>query len=209
MNGSIVGRTDVEVKTMRPAVLVVVTCAAIGLVVTRALAAPRRLVIHSPRFGVLNLMGTEGTGLIAEDLKALTPIFGKAAQSTDTSPACDVLFIYARIKNSGAVDGSKGGLREIVRDSGASVVVVAIENSVDAYIAGAPKKPYGSTNLVMTLERRGTRFPMFFARLFKMMFAGETMPVAWAKLAPQIPGAEQEDTPGTIFAAEAGQVTFK
>jgi hypothetical protein len=64
----------------------------------------------------------------------------------------DVLFINAHVKNSGEVDGSKGGLREIVRDSRAAVVVVATENSVDAYIAGAPKKPYGNANLVTMAE---------------------------------------------------------
>jgi len=192
---------------MRPVALVVTVCAAIG-VVSVARAAPQRVVVHSPRLGVLNLVGNQGSGLIGEDLKALTPLFGRATQSTVGPPACDVLFIYARVKDSGVVDGSKSSLREIIRDSGAKVVVVATENTANAYIAGARKRPYGSANLVMTLERRGTRFPAFFARLFKMMFDGETMPVAWVKLAPQIPGAEHEEAPGTIFAAEAGQVTF-
>jgi hypothetical protein len=193
---------------MRLLALAVVACAAVVLV-TVARAASQRVVVRSPRLGVLNLMGNRASGLIGEDLEALTPLFGKAAQSTVGAPACDVLFVYARVQDSGVVDGSKGGLREIIRDSGAKIVVVATENTADAYIAGALKKPYGSANLVMTLERRGTRFPTFFARLFKMMFAGETMPVAWVKLAPQIPGVDHEDTPGTIFAAEAGQVTFK
>lgn len=53
-------------------------------------------------------------------------------------------------------------------------IVVATENNVDAYIAGTRQKLYGSANLVMTLERRGRRFPTFFTRLFKMMFDGET-----------------------------------
>ena len=35
------------------------------------------------------------------------------------------------------------------------------------------------------------------------------MPLAWVKLAPQVSGAEHEDAPGTIFAPEAGQVTFR
>jgi hypothetical protein len=112
-------------------------------------------------------------------------------------------------RRRGVVDGSKVGLREIIRDSGARIVVIATENTADAYIAGAANKPYGRANLVMTLQRRGNRFASFYVRLFKMMFAGDTMPVAWVKLAPQVPGAEHEDTPGSIFAAEAGQVTFK
>ncbi len=170
---------------------------------------PHRAVIRSPRLGVLNLLGNKASLLIAEDLAVLTPLFGKAAQSTVAPPACDVLFIYARVLDSGAVDGSKVGLREIIRDSGATIVVVATENSGDGYIAGAPPKPYGSANLVMTLARRGPRFSSYFERLFKMMFAGETMPVAWVTLSPQVPHAEHADTPEAIFAAEAGQVTFK
>jgi hypothetical protein len=196
-----------EARTVRLLILAVVICTAIGLVT--AARAAQRVVVRSPRLGVLNLAGNDANRLITDDLKALTPLFGQSAQSTAAAPACDVLFVYARVQDSGVVEGSKVGLREIIRDSGAKIVVVATENSPDAYIAGAPNKPYGRANLVMTLERRGNRFANFYVRLFKMMFAGETMPVAWVKLAPQIPGAEHEDAPGSIFAAEAGQVTFK
>jgi hypothetical protein len=182
--------------------------AAVGFTAT-GWAAPERIVIPSPRLGVLNLLGKEGSAVVARDLKALTPLFGKAVQSTDVAPACDVLFIYARVLDSGVVDGSNAGLREIIRDSGAAVVVVASENSTDAYIAGTPRSGYGRANLVMTLERNGGKFASFFVRLFKMMFSGDTMPVAWVKLAPQTPEAGHADTPGTIFAAEAGQVTFR
>ena len=192
---------------MRLLVLAVVVCTVIGWVT--ATRAAQRVVVRSPRLGVLNLMGNDANRLIEDDLKALTPLFGKSTQSTAAPPACDVLFVYARVQDSGVVDGSKSGLREIIRDSGAKIVVVATENTPDGYIAGAPNKPYGKANLVMTLERRGNRFASFYVRLFKMMFAGDTMPVAWVKLAPQVPGAKHEDTPGSIFAAEAGQITFK
>jgi len=193
---------------MRVAGVAVIAAVVIGLT-TAAWAMRPRVVVRSPRLGVLNLVGDEAASLVAADLKALTPLFGKAVQSTKETPACDVLFLYARVFDSGVVDGSDGGIREIIRDSGATVVVVATENSGDAYIAGAPNRPYGKANLVMTLQRNGKSFQTFFCRLFKMMFSGETMPVAWVKLAPQIPGHERTDTPGTIFAAEAGQVSFK
>ena len=157
----------------------------------------------------MNLMGPEAAPLIAEDLKTFTPLFGKAQESTKGPPKCDVLLIYARIEESGKVARSDRGLRELIRDSGATVVVVASENSGDAYIAAGAQKGYGRANLVMTMARKEKRFTAFFGRLFRMMFDGQTMPVAWVQLAPQIPNAEHSDTPETIFAAEAGQVTFR
>src|SRR5215472_14856870 len=99
---------------MRLVALAVVVCAAVGLV-TVARAAPQRVVIRAPRLGVLNLIGNQANRLVAEDLKALTPLFGKSAQATVTPPVCDVLFLYARVRDSGIVEGSKVGLREIIR----------------------------------------------------------------------------------------------
>jgi len=61
----------------------------------------------------------------------------------------------------------------------------------------------------MTLDRRGRVFPKFFQRLFTEMTRGVSMPVAWVKLASQIPGADHADCPGTIFSCEAGQLVFK
>jgi hypothetical protein len=146
---------------------------------------------------------------MGEDLNALAPLFGKATESDSEPPRCDVLIVYARIDPSGKIAHSSLGLREMARDSGAKVVVVATENSGAAYIAAATRKAYGSTNLVMTLGRKGKSFSVFLGRLFNKMFAGETMPVAWVELAPQIPGEEHADAPEAIFAAELGQVTFR
>jgi hypothetical protein len=73
--------------------------------------------------------------------------------------------------------------------------------------AAAEQKGYGHANLVMTLDRKGGAFPGFFRRLFSAMFEGASMPVAWARLAPQHAPAHA-DAPETIFAAERGQVTF-
>ncbi len=104
---------------------------------------------------------------------------------------------------------SQAGLREIIRDSGASVVVVASENQVDAYSAASGNKNIGRANLVMTIDRNGRIFPNFFVRLFADMKKGVSMPVAWVKLAPQGPGIDHADCPDTIFACEAGQIAFK
>jgi hypothetical protein len=184
----------------------------IGMVLTLvgvADAAPERVLIKAPRLGVLNLIGAEADTLVADDLKAFTPLFGKAVESRSAAPKCDVLLVYARISDAGKVANSEQNLRGIIRDAGATVVIVASENSGDAYIAGSSKTGYGSANLVMTIDRGGKRFSAFFVRLFKKMFSGTTMPVAWVKLVPQVPGMDHPDAPGTIFAAEAGQVTFR
>jgi hypothetical protein len=61
----------------------------------------------------------------------------------------------------------------------------------------------------MTLARKGASFGLFYARLFGDMFKGTTMPVAWDRLAPQIPGETHIDTPEAIFACELGQIAFR
>lgn len=41
-----------------------------------------------------------------------------------------------------------------------------------------------------------------------MMSHGVTMPMAWVKLAPQIPERENDNVPGTICAMEVTHVVF-
>jgi hypothetical protein len=40
------------------------------------------------------------------------------------------------------------------------------------------------------------------------MKGGVSMPVAWNKLAPQVPGAVHVDVPETVFVCEAGAIAF-
>jgi hypothetical protein len=188
-----------------------ILAAALAAIATASVvqAAPAPVVVNRPQLGVLNLVGAGARSSVAEDLKALAPLFGKAVEARNGAPPrCDVLLVYARLTDAGKVEHSELGIREIVRDSGATVAIVASANTADAYIAGTPRTGYGRANLVMTLDRKGKSFPSFFASLFKMMFAGTTMPVAWVQLTPQGPGQVHADAPETIFAAEAGQVAF-
>ena len=166
------------------------------------------VLINQPRWGVANFLGADDEGLIDGDIASLSPILGTPARREGDVPTCDVLFIYARVRPDGTLEHANRGLRELIRDSGAVVVVVASENPGQAYIAGAATKPYGQANLVMTLNRNGEGFHRFFASLFSKMAAGVSMPVAWVQLAPQHPNAQANDLPGTIFACEAGQVAF-
>ena len=165
-------------------------------------------VIDSPKFGIINLKGDAADSIIFQDTCSLSPVLGQPITSVGNVPQCNVLFLYCDVGLDGNILGSKVGLREVIRDSGASVVVVASENEGNAYIAAGKNTGYGKANLVMTLQRKGDAFPKFFAHLFADMKKGIPMPSAWVKLAPQIPGHDHPTCPGTIFACEAGQIAF-
>jgi hypothetical protein len=94
-------------------------------------------------------------------------------------------------------------------DSGVKLLWVASENKPEAYIKGfkANGKPL---NLVMTINRQGTKFSVFLERLLSKMSAGETMPVAWVAVSPQSPNdPRQKDSPACIFAAGRGRVKLR
>ncbi len=117
--------------------------------------------------------------------------------------------IYARVESDGAIAGSARGLRDIIRESGAAIVVVASENDRSSYLAAGRNTGYGRANLVLTLSRKGSAFTRFFAQLFGDMSKGKSMPLVWAELAPQVPGATHENCPESIFTAELGHILFQ
>lgn len=167
------------------------------------------LVIHNPKIGFLNLTGPAAGSLLDEDMTALKPFFSACLQSGSDTPICDVLMIYAIIADDGEIQNASDSLRSMIYKSQASIVVVATENSAQSYIAASKRPGSGKANLVMTLKRNGNIFPNFFKKLFEMMHHGVTMPMAWVKLAPQIPGAEHNNVPGTICAMEVTHLVFK
>lgn len=117
--------------------------------------------------------------------------------------------VYARIEANGAIQNASQNLREIIHKSHAPIVVVATENDGQSYIAASKRHGSGKANLVMTLKRNGQVFPNFFKELFAMMRRGITMPMAWVKLAPQVPGMEHKNVPETICVMEVTHVLFK
>lgn len=176
---------------------------------------PRRVThanpvtIQNPKIGFLNLIGAAGRSLIDEDATALKPLFSACLESEGDIPACDVLMVYARIEANGAIQNASQNLREIIHKSHAPIVVVATENDGQSYVAASKRPGSGKANLVMTLKRNGHVFSNFFKELFTMMHRGITMPMAWVKLAPQIPGIEHHDVPETICAMEVTHVRFE
>jgi hypothetical protein len=95
-----------------------------------------------------------------------------------------------------------------MRESRASIFVVASENKSEAYTALGKGVGRARANVVLTLNRKGANFSTFYARVFEEMWAGELMPMAWVKLAPQIPGFEHADCPSGFMICGAGQVRF-
>jgi hypothetical protein len=177
-------------------------------VTTRKTTLSHPLVIFSPRLGIWNLLGPAATPTVDEDRAALAPLFATTEESSEFPPPCDVLLVYSRIEPDGRVAGSTETLRESIWRAQACIAVIAVENPPESYIAASKLPGRGRANLVMTVERNGSAFPAFFSRLFGAMKNGKTMPVAWVELAPQIPGRDHLDCPGTIFACEAGHIAF-
>jgi hypothetical protein len=178
-------------------------------IMARVNTADDPCVIAEPRIAFLNLLGGEADAFLAQDRAALAPFFASAVVSHDATPNCDVLVLYCSIDPNGRVASSELSLRQMIRDSGAVVALVATDNSGESYIAAGRKTGFGTANLVFTLERRGDLFTPFFRELFGKMAAGVTMPFAWVELVPQTKGAPQhESAPETFFVCEAGHVAF-
>jgi hypothetical protein len=164
-------------------------------------------VVRNPTLGMLDLSRGSAHPDLESDKAVLGDLFSSVAVSLDRAPHCNVLFIYGSIDGDGSIRNSQAGLRELIRDSGAVVAVVATNNSGQNYIKAGAKKPYGSANLVLTLDRKGTAFSQFLYQLFTAMKRGTSMPVAWVRLAPQHE-SQDANLPETIFACERGQVCF-
>ena len=175
---------------------------------TQTTTFDRPFRILNPRIGFLNLLGSSGAALAAADQRVLSPLFKETQASTDIVPKCEVLFLYCSIDAEGKIDGHSTGIREFIKNAGAYVVVVASVNSPDSYIKAMAYRNDWHANIAMVLDRNADKLALFFRRLFEAMFKGQSMLMAWVELAPQIPGQDHPDAPGTIFAAEAGHVTF-
>ena len=165
-------------------------------------------VIHSPRLGILNLMGRDVEPLINEDRAALESYFSSVELSEKYTPLCDALLIYAQVEPDGKIKGPQDSFREIIMHSTASIVIVAIENEGKNYLEAAKKTGYGQANFVLTLKRNGKAFARFFSEIFQQMHEGIPMPKAWIKLAPQGGKVNYENCPDAMLTCELGQITF-
>lgn len=168
----------------------------------------RAKVIHSPRLGILNLIGNDAELLIAEDRAAFERFFASVEVSERITPVCDVLLIYAQIEQNGQIRGSPDGFREIIRQSTASIVIVASENEGKNYTEAAKRTGYGQANFVMTLKRNDKSFADFFSQIFRQMHEEVPMPMAWVKLVPQGGRITYDNCPDAMLTCEIGQIIF-
>lgn len=175
---------------------------------TRTTTIDNPFRIANPSIGFFNLQGAAGATLAEADQRVLSPLFKQSRSRSDHVPTCEVLFIYCTVDAQGRVVGSPNGIRDLIKNAGAYVAVVASENDADSYIKATASRNDWHANIALVLDRKADKFALFFRRLFEAMFKGQSMLTAWVELAPQIPGREHPDAPGAIMAAEAGHVTF-
>jgi hypothetical protein len=167
------------------------------------------LTVNGPGIGFLFLR-PDAEALLKEDQAALSPLFKSSQTGAKIEWPCTVLLIYATLDLDGKIVETGQYLRDVVRQSGAFIAVVATETSTEI-LSGGNWKPRGvwAANIVLTGARHGGAFPLFFHRLFSLMYGGRSFAVSWNHLAPQFAGAEHGDAPGTLCLVEAGGITFR
>jgi hypothetical protein len=126
----------------------------------------------------------------------------------------DIVHLLCDVTPSGTImDGSGkeiAGTELIQRrcDTNVKLLWIASDNPPERYIKGFGARGK-RLNLVMTLRRKDPEFQNFLRELLFRMFYGDSMPVAWVDLVPQIPGLSHPDAPALIFFAGRGAVKLR
>jgi hypothetical protein len=122
----------------------------------------------------------------------------------------DIVHLFTLVGPDGTIAGSATTGTELIEKCTiweTKLLIIASENNPDGYIKDF--KTNGQLiNLVLTIDRRGEKFRTFVGDLLREMRGGMSMPLAWVKVAPQIPGQDHPDAPSTIFFAGLGQTRF-
>lgn len=122
----------------------------------------------------------------------------------------DIVHVLTAITVDGKIDDSEINGTELIQKAAldnTKLLWIASSNDPKGYIKGF-KANGNKLNLVMTIDRRGDCLPNFIGKLLHEMQSGSSMPVAWNRIAPQIPGQEHPDAPASIFYSGLGQVRF-
>jgi len=123
----------------------------------------------------------------------------------------DVVHLLCKVTANGTITDESGGEitgTELIQrccDHNVKLLWAATDNPPEAYIKGFGARGK-RINLVMTLKRVGANFSEFLQKLLSRMAYGESMPLAWNQLCPQIPGSAHGDAPDCIFFAGRGAV---
>jgi hypothetical protein len=123
----------------------------------------------------------------------------------------DIVHLIADLTETGTIRDASG--REITAteliqrccDHDVKLLWAASDNPPERYLNGFGARGK-RLNLVLTLKRKGSNFPSFLRKILSRIAYGDTMPVAWNEICPQIPGSEHKDAPESIFFAGRGGV---
>jgi hypothetical protein len=121
----------------------------------------------------------------------------------------DIVHLICDVTENGTITDTGGdeitGTELIQRccDQNVKLLWSASDNPPERYIKGFGARGK-RLNLVMTLKRGGPNFPSFLQELLSRMAYGDTMPVAWNDICPQIPRSDHPDAPESIFFAGRG-----
>ena len=122
----------------------------------------------------------------------------------------DIVHVLTAVTVDGRIGGSEISGTELIQQAAldnTKLLWIASTNDPQGYVKGF--KPNGNKlNVVMTIDRRGDCLSNFIGKLLHEMQSGLSMPVAWNKIVPQIPGQEHPDAPATIFYSGLGQIRF-
>jgi hypothetical protein len=124
---------------------------------------------------------------------------------------CDIVHLLCDVSPSGTITDADGeeitGTELIQRccDQNVKLLWIGSDNPPERYLKGFVARGK-RLNLVMTLKRKGPNFPESLQKLLSQMAYGQTMPVAWNDLWPQIPRSNHPDAPESIFFAGRGGV---
>src|SRR5262245_20480065 len=103
---------------------------------------PRNVQVRAKTLGILDLSGGTASRLAAADRSVLESRFNEVNASTHEVPRCQLLLLYCTLARDGTVSNTELGLREIIRDAAAPVVIVATPNSGASYTAACRPRSY-------------------------------------------------------------------
>lgn len=169
-----------------------------------------RVVVRNPRVLVLDL--DTDAALAAADAAEYRQQFASVTEGVDlgalSAGTYDIVHVVARVGDGRVGRHAVADFLHAVSAAGPKLLILAANNSGDAYVAAFRDIASMPFNVAMAIERDGATFWRFIHRLFDLMFHGRTLPAAWAELAPQIPGHAHPDVPSMICRMGGGQLVF-
>jgi hypothetical protein len=126
----------------------------------------------------------------------------------------DIVHLFCGVQPDGTIANLRGDsvtgteLLQYCCEADVKLLWIASDNQADRYISGFNARGK-RINFVMTIQRNGSNFVEFLDKILFRMHHGDTMPVAWSDVCPQIPNNSNLDIPISIFWAGRGGVKLR